>query len=141
MRWLPVYTLLRSLLAGFACCLLYQSIETPGWMSASQEFAVAWRTTLDRYPDPESAKAHHRELVVRRFGTDEWIVGTCRDAQGIHDGGVFVVKDSTGKTRVYFGTGCPSGTFTTVMSESKSLDGFYRHDTWTLFQFKGAVLE
>jgi len=141
MRWLSLCTLLRYLLAGLACFLLYQGTEKPGWMPAAQVFAVEWRTTLDRYPDPESAKSHHRELVVHRFSSDEWIVGICRDAPGIRDAGAFVVKDSTGQTRVFFGQGCTSDTLATVMSISRSLDEFYHHENWALFQFKEVTLE
>ena len=141
MRWLALCTPLRYLLFGLAVYLLYLGTEEPDWMSAPQEFALEWRTTLDRYSDPESAQAQHRGLAMRRFSDNEWIVGICRESAGIRDGGAFVVKDSTGQTRVFLGPGCVSSTLADVMHDAKSLADFYRHETWTILQYKEYVLE
>jgi len=141
MRWLALSTLLRFLLVGLGAYLLYLSVEAPDWVSAPQEFALGWRSTLDQYSDPETAKAQHRQIASRRFSEHEWIVGICRDSQGIRDGGAFVVKDSTGQTRVFLGPGCVSSTLADVMQDSKSLADFYRHETWTILQYKESELE
>lgn len=141
MRWLALCTTLRFLLVGLGAYLLCLSVGAQDWVPAPQEFALEWRSKLDQYSDPESAKSQHREIAVRRFSEQEWIVGICRDSQGIRDGGAFVVKDSTGRTRVYFGPGCVSSTLVDVMQDSKSLADFYRHETWTLLQYKESELD
>lgn len=142
MSWLPLYTILRCVFAGFAGFLIYLDFdsEKPSWMSAGQEFATSWKPKLDRYPDPESALASHREIAVRRFSSNEWVYGICRDCLTLQESGAIVVKDSTGQTRVFLGQGCTKETLALMMRRAKSLDDFYRDEAWTIFQFKESVL-
>lgn len=135
MRWLVLSVALRCGLFGLGVFVLFCPKDHADWVPRSQQYAIEWRGRLEAIPDPELAAAH-REATVRRFPNGEWAFGVCRDGRGFQDGGAIVVKDSTGAVRVFLGpVGVPT-TLADTLRATNSLDEFYRHETWNIFQYQ-----
>ena len=103
--------------------------------TGSPRYAARWRAILEQYPDPESAQAAHPEIRAKRFPNGEWVFGVDRDSHRNSDGGTVVVKDSTGKVRVFFGHVCGCQ-IAHPMSSSNSLEEFYSHKDWRIHRFE-----
>ncbi len=115
--------------------VLFYPKDSPDWMPRSEQYAIRWRNTLEQIPTPEAA-AVNREITVRQFANGEWAFGVCRDGRGFQDGGAIVVKDSTGRTRVFLGPlGIPS-TLADTLRNTNSLAEFYKHESWNIFQYQ-----
>lgn len=135
MRWLVLSVILRCSLFGLGVLVVFCPKDYTDWIPRSQHFAIEWRERLQQLPDPEAAAAH-REVAVRRYANGEWVFGVCRDGRGFQDGGAIVVKDSTGRVRVFLGPlGVPT-TLADTLRATNSLDEFYHHETWNIFQFE-----
>ena len=92
---------------------------------------------LEPFQDPDEAVAAHPDWFQHRFENGEWVFGYGIDSHGFRVGhGTLVIKDSRGRTRVYFGhvcgrnAGLPWG-----IEYYKGLDGFCkwfeeRFDEW-----------
>jgi hypothetical protein len=135
MRWLFLSITLRFGLVGLGVIVVFFPKDYPDWMPRSETYAIEWRDRLQQIPNPESA-AGLREITIRRFPNGEWAFGVCRDGRGFQDGGAIVVKDSTGRVRTFLGPlGVPT-TLADTFRATSSLDEFYRHETWNIFQYQ-----
>ncbi len=104
-----------------------------GTPSAARKLIVE----MEPFHDPDEAVAVHPDWFYHRFENGEWIFGYGIDSHGFHVGhGTLVIKDSRGRTRVFFGhvcgrnAGLPWG-----IEYHKGLDGFCkwheaRFDEW-----------
>ena len=62
---------------------------------------------MEPFHDPDEAVAAHPEWFQHRFENGEWIFGYGIDSHGFaFGGGTLVIKDSRGRTRVFFGHVC-----------------------------------
>jgi hypothetical protein len=92
----------------------------------SPELASEWKSLLAPLNDPDDAKQKYPDIQVWRFG-NEWLMGFSQDSHGLwrRGGGTLVIKDSLGKTRVYFGHVC-GPEFGGFCQGAGSLSEFYR---------------
>jgi hypothetical protein len=100
----------------------------------SPELAAHWRSELVGYGNPEAAQSARPEVVGKRFPNGEWAFGMDRDSHAYRDGGTVVIKDSTGRVRVFFGHVCGS-ILPGVLNRANSLDEVYQDQQWRVFQF------
>jgi hypothetical protein len=98
-----------------------------GSSSGSPELAAEWREQLKQYPDPAAASASRTHIAVIRFRNGEWLFGCAQNSHGIwlRGGGTVVVKDSTGRTRAFFGHVCGAG-LPNARDNLPSLDDYYK---------------
>ena len=99
-----------------------------GSSSGSPDLAAEWRDHLAQYPDPDAAHAADPEVIVLRFRNGEWVFGRSQNSHGIwyRGGGTVVVRDSTGRTRAFFGHVCGGGQLGIGYPELPSLGDFYK---------------
>jgi hypothetical protein len=98
-----------------------------GMGNGSPYGARQWRTAFADVPDPETARARHPEVAVKRYENGEWIFGIGKDSHGSpFRGGTIVVKDSRGHTRAFFGHVCGDSILQKTLDKSKSLEEFYQ---------------
>jgi hypothetical protein len=88
--------------------------------------ALQWRRRFLTLPDPETATNAFPEIVSKRFPDDSWIFGICTDSHASPEGGTIVLKDSTGKIRVFFGHVCGAQYLKCVLLTAASLDEVYQ---------------
>ncbi len=88
--------------------------------------AHQWRRRFLTFPDPETATKAFPEVVAKRFPDESWVFGICTDSHVSPEGGTIVLKDSTGKIRVFFGHVCGSQYLGTVFLTTESLDEVYQ---------------
>ncbi len=77
----------------------------------SPQLAEEWRAELSRYATPEEASVANPEIIVVRCTNGEWVFGLAQSSHGMwkRGGGTFVVKDSKGQIRAFFGHVCGPG--------------------------------
>ncbi len=92
--------------------------------------AHQWRRRFLTFPDPETATKAFPEVVSKRFPDESWVCGICTDSHASPEGGTIVLKDSTGKIRVFFGHVCGSRYLECVLRTTEALDEVYQE-----FQF------
>lgn len=107
-----------------------------GMGRGSPEHAQKWREAFADITDPEMAKARYPEVACKRFKNGEWIFGISEDSHESPSGGTMVVKDSTGRTRVFFGHVCGPGFLQFMLKTPVSLEEFYGQETFTQFWFQ-----
>ena len=83
---------------------------------------------FEPFNDPNSAVADHPDWFAHRFPNGEWVFGHGINSHGLTVGqGTMVVKDSSGKTRVFFGHVCGENMgFPWGLEHCKGLDDFYK---------------
>ena len=74
----------------------------------SPALAAEWRDELAHYADPVAAQSADPEILVVRCRNGKWAFGRSKDSHGVwrRGGGTVVVRDSTGRTRAFFGHVC-----------------------------------
>ena len=79
---------------------------------------------MEPYQTPDDAVAAHPDWFQHRFPNGEWIFGYGIDSHGFKVGhGTLVIKDSRGRTRVFFGHVCGTNAgFPESMRYAKTLD-------------------
>jgi len=82
----------------------------------------------EQFDDPEQAAVAHPKWFSHRFRNGDWIFGYGVDGHGYHVGhGTLVVKDSRGRSRVFFGHICGENAgFPWGMDHCNGLDDFYK---------------
>jgi hypothetical protein len=114
------------LLAG-GTLYLHRTQSTPPKMGVgSVRDAHQWRRRFLTFPDPETAEKAFPEIVSKRFLDDSWVFGICTDSHASAEGGTIVLKDTTGKIRVFFGHVCGSQYLKCVLLSVESLDEVYQ---------------
>ena len=76
------------------------------------------------FDEPDAAVVAHPDWFGHRFPNGEWIFGYGHDSHGLTAaGGTLVIKDSRGRTRVFFGHVCgTNASFPWNMRYAKTLD-------------------
>jgi hypothetical protein len=93
--------------------------------------ARKWKGIIENVPDPESAMNHpdlstQWGFALKRFENGEWIFGISTDShQLISRGGTVVLKDSSGKTRVFYGHVCTREGLQYLIDNHESVGEFY----------------
>ena len=98
-----------------------------GSNKGSPTLATEWRDHLARYADPDAAQLADPEIIILRCQNGEWAFGRSSNSHGmwIRGGGTIVVRDSVGRTRVFFGQVCGRYDLGARGSEPISLDAYY----------------
>jgi hypothetical protein len=111
--------------AGALLLHLFTGINNDGSMELAQE----WKKELQRFVSLEEAKVKMPEIQGAKFENGEWVIGLCRDSHGNlrPGGGTMVLKDSRGKTRLFFGHVCGQNYLDMMVTKRKSLDDFYNN--------------
>lgn len=112
-----------------ACCGLLNFIMNSAGGNGSPEEAAKLRVILEPIASPEEGKGCHPEYVSKQFPNGEWLLGIGRDSHGplsrYTGGGTFVMKDSRGRMRCFFGHVCGAGLPGLIcLSKLGSLDEF-----------------
>jgi len=129
------------ILAVIAGLITYAITSTPlstwvfGLGEGSPDFAEKWRARLQPLADPDAARALYPEVEVLRFAGGEWVIGVSDDSHASAWGGTVVVKDSTGRVRVFFGHVC-GPRFLERVSGATSLAAFYGHEEWRFWRMQ-----
>ena len=98
-------------------------------------FAEKWYHRLQTLPDLETAQAAYPEIEGKRFQNGEWVFGVSADSHGSYWGGTIVVKDSTGRIRVFFGHVCGRRRLeSAIFQRVESLQAFDDHPEWETFE-------
>ena len=95
----------------------------------SPTLAAEWRDHLARFDGPDDAVAADPEIAAMRFSNGEWALVKAQDSHGIwrRGGGTVVVRDSGGRTRVFFGHVCGAGRDYFGCLNLKSLDALDKY--------------
>lgn len=106
-----------------------------GSSAGSPELAAEWRDHLAQFPTPDAAAAADPEVIVLRFPNGEWAFGRAQSSHGmwVRGGGTMVIRDSTGRTRAFFGHVCGWGHLSDFSSSLWNLEEYYEHLTKTGF--------
>ena len=93
----------------------------------SPALAAEWRDRLAQYPDPDAARSADPEVLVVRCRNGEWAFGCSKDSHGVwrRGGGTLVVRDSTGRTRAFFGHVCGGEDLGARWTEPPTLAVYY----------------
>ncbi len=125
----------RRVFIGCAAILVLPCGFLGFWIAAaggsdkgSPALAAEWRNDLARYSEPDAAHSADPEIIVVRCRNGEWAFGRSKDSHGMwrRGGGTVVVRDSAGRTRVYFGHVCGGYELGARGSEPLSLDAYYK---------------
>jgi hypothetical protein len=121
-------------LAAFLELMIWPAPFSMG--NGSPTYAKKWKARLDELPDPESARAKYDEIVVKRYGNNEWIFGVSANSHSSIDGGTIVVRDSRGDIHAFFRHVCgDSRALQMGFDSARSLDGFYHSEWFEQFGF------
>jgi hypothetical protein len=107
---------------GFTVCHFGQGRKSEG----DPEFARKWRQVFENVPDPDAAIQGVPEVVLKRYANGEWIFGVNQDSHQWGGGGTLVLKDNTGRVRVYFGHVCGKGCLEGHLARTQSLVEAYQ---------------
>lgn len=123
-----VTRLLILFLAMLPCCFFgFWYAVAASSNEGSPALAVEWRDHLAQFPDPVAARANDPEVIVLRFENGEWVFGRTQSSHGIwrQGRGTMVVRDSSGRTRAFFGHVCGSGHLAPFNPDLPDLAEFY----------------
>jgi hypothetical protein len=96
--------------------------------SGDPELASEWKTVLTPLTlSTGEIRKEHSGLEVVSFPNGEWVIGFAQNSHGlfVRGGGTFVVKDSRGHIRIFFGHICGPHFLRTFFRETADLDRFY----------------
>ena len=98
----------------------HDTLYLEGVPSAARKLIIE----MEPYQTPDDAVAAHPDWFQHRFPNGEWIFGYGIDSHGFKVGhGTLVIKDSRGRTRVFFGHVCGTNAgFPESMRYAKTLD-------------------
>ena len=93
----------------------------------SPALAAEWQGQLAQYPDPVAARSADPEVLVVRCRNGEWAFGRSKDSHGVwrRGGGTLVVRDSTGRTRAFFGHVCGGNDLGELTTAPATLAAYY----------------
>jgi hypothetical protein len=94
--------------------------------------ARKWRATLQSYPNFDAVISNppshegYVDYFSKRFPNGEWLFGIeVASHQIFSKGGTVVIRDSLGRTRVFYGHVCSIGNTQYFADNSKDLNDFY----------------
>ena len=90
---------------------------------------------MDAIDDPDAAVALHTDWFQHRFSNGEWIFGHGIDSHGLSMAGqgTLVIKDSRGRTRVFFGHVCgTNGGFPWILRYANTLDEMEKEEYFAM---------
>jgi hypothetical protein len=122
--------------ATFLLTSTFASALAFGMGVGDTRYAAKWRDRFAPLPDPETAKAAYPEVEAKRFPNGEWVFGVSADSHGSHWGGTVVYKDSSGRTRAFFGHVCGPRRLSHMLYAPQSLKEFYDHSDWEHHEFQ-----
>ncbi len=94
---------------------------------------------MEPYDDLDAAVEAHPDWFEHRFPTGEWIFGHGINSHGLSMAGqgTLVIKDSRGRTRVFFGHVCgTNASFPYILKVTKTLDDMEKEKLFTMHDFR-----
>jgi hypothetical protein len=112
----------------------------------SKVLAAQWSDELGNYSSPEVACAANPDIIALNCKNGEWVFGLCKDSHGYwhSGGGTMVVRDSTGRSRVFFGHICGTQ-YLSSFTNLQSLQEFYEKlkkeglNELSIYEFRGLM--
>jgi hypothetical protein len=133
------YRILMPILitAGISLGILAMLVlnRDPEMGRGSNERAAKWKAVFAKLPDLEVIKTKYPFAATKRYDDGSWIFGVGEDSHGDRDGGTIIVRDSDGKTKVFFGHVCGPDFLQDGFSRSSSAADLYRLLSESQFKF------